>query len=228
MTDLSEFFSGEELESARAREAAGEPTAYIIGRAYFYREEYEVDPSVLIPRPDTERLVEALVQTLPEGGRFADLCCGSGCIAISALCERTDCTATACDISGAAVAIALRNARRNGVSQRYSARVADIFTMPDPGVDIIVSNPPYIASSVVDTLDASVKDYEPRIALDGGADGLDFYRAILDRFTPRTAYLFEIGYDQGDAMRALAAERDLSCEIIKDYGANDRVAIIRR
>lgn len=228
MTDLSEIFSGEELERARAREAAGEPTAYIIGRAYFYREEYEVDPNVLIPRPDTERLVEALVEALPRNGSFADLCCGSGCIAISALCERTDCTATACDISEAAVAIALRNAERNGVTERYDAHTADIFTMPDPGVDIIVSNPPYIASGVIDTLDGSVKDYEPRIALDGGTDGLDFYRAILDRFRPRTAYLFEIGYDQGDALRTLAAEAGLPCEIIKDYGANDRVAIIRR
>ena len=98
-TELSEYFSGDELERAKARLAAGEPIEYITGKAYFYREEYIVTPDVLIPRPDTERVVEKLVSLLPPGGRFADLCSGSGCISISALCERTDCTAYAFDIS---------------------------------------------------------------------------------------------------------------------------------
>lgn len=228
MIDFTEFFTGDALETVQKRRAAGEPDAYIIGRAWFYREEYEVSPAVLIPRPDTERLVEALVQALPRGGSFYDLCCGSGCVGISTLCERTDCTAVGCDISAAAVDIARRNAQKNGVADRYRAVVADLHEFPDGGVDIIAANPPYIPSATVDTLDRSVIGYEPRIALDGGADGLDFYRLILDRFSPRVCWLFEIGYDQREGITALAHARGLSCTVTRDYGGNDRVALVRR
>lgn len=226
-TDLSEYFSGEALEAAKKRLDAGEPIEYITGKAYFYREEYDVSPAVLIPRPDTERVVERLVALLPEGGHFADLCSGSGCIGISALCERRDCTACAYDISEAAVEIAAKNAEKLGVSERYTVKAADITDMSDDAFDIIVSNPPYIESGVIPTLDRSVRDYEPHIALDGGADGLDFYRAILDGYRPRVCYIFEIGYDQAHAICALAYERGLSCEVTKDYGGNDRVAVIK-
>lgn len=226
-TDLSEYFSGEALEAAKKRLDAGEPIEYITGKAYFYREEYDVSPAVLIPRPDTERVVERLAALLPEGGHFADLCSGSGCIGISALCERRDCTACAYDISEAAVEIAAKNAEKLGVSGRYTVRAADITDMSDDGFDIIVSNPPYIESGVIPTLDRSVRDYEPHIALDGGADGLDFYRAILDGYRPRVCYIFEIGCDQARAVCALASERGLSCEVTKDYGGNDRVAVIK-
>lgn len=225
-TELSEYFSGEALRRAQARLAAGEPIEYITGRAYFYREEYTVTPDVLIPRPDTERVVEKLVSLLPRGGRFADLCSGSGCISISALCERTDCTACAYDVSVPAVEISLKNAEKNGVRDRFTAEKADIRELADGGFDIIVSNPPYIESGVIPSLDPSVRDYEPVLALDGGADGLDFYRIILDRFRPKYCFIFEIGYDQADSVRALARERGMSCEITRDYGGNDRVAVI--
>lgn len=226
-TELSEYFSGEALEAAEARLKRGEPIEYITGRAYFYREEYDVSPAVLIPRPDTERVVERLVALLPVGAHFADLCSGSGCIGISALRERRDCTACAYDISEEAVMIARKNAQKLGVSERYTVKAADITDMNDDGFDIIVSNPPYIKSGVIPTLDRSVRDYEPHIALDGGTDGLDFYRAILDSYRPRVCYIFEIGYDQSGAICGLSRERGLSCEITKDYGGNDRVAVIK-
>ncbi len=228
MIELSEFFSGKALEKARARQSAGEPTAYIIGRAWFYREEYEITRGVLIPRPDTERVVEKLVDILPKGGHFTDLCCGSGCIGISALCERADARAFACDISEQAVALSLRNAKKNGVADRYQAVCADLHTLQIPPTDLVVANPPYIPHAVIAALDRSVRDYEPTLALDGGDDGLDFYRVILDRFQAREGFLFEIGYDQGQAIRALCDERSMSCEITKDYGGNDRVAVIRK
>lgn len=204
------------------------PQAYIEGKAYFYREEYVVRPGVLIPRPDTERVVEKLIELLPQGGHFTDLCCGSGCIGISALCERTDATATAYDISDIAIATSLENAEKNGVTDRYTVKKGDIFALNIEETDIIVSNPPYIRRDVIPTLDPSVKDHEPILALDGGEDGLDFYRAILDRFSPKVCFIFEIGYDQREDIMALANERGMVCEVTRDYGGNDRVATIRR
>ena len=227
MDELKDL-TGEALQDARKRLAAGEPLPYITGKAYFYREEYEVSPAVLIPRPDTERVVETLVRLLPQGAHFADLCCGSGCIGISALCERRDCTADALDLSAEAVRIARRNAQHNGVYDRYCVSEGDVHTARDTGYDIVAANPPYIESGEMATLDDSVLAYEPAIALDGGADGMDFYRVILDRYRPRICYIFEIGYQQRERICSLAAAHGMSCEVSKDYGGNDRVAVIRR
>ena len=220
--------NGERSECVEKSVANGMPEAYAVGKAWFYREEYDITPDVLIPRPDTERAVEKLCALLPRGGHFADLCSGSGCIGISCLCERGDAKCDAFDICPAAVGLALHNAEKNGVADRYSCAVSDVFSLDDAGWDIIVSNPPYIPSTVIPTLDESVRLYEPLIALDGGEDGLDFYRAMLDAFCPRECFIFEIGYDEGEAICALALERGMTCEISKDYGGNDRVAVIRR
>ncbi len=132
-----------------------EPLAYILGEWYFYEEVYSVSPDCLIPRPETELLVEELIRRLPENAVFADLCTGSGCIAISTLVHRPDCRAVAVDLSEKALALAAANAGRNGVADRLILRRADVLTgtaLESDRFDAVVSNPPYIASSVIDTL----------------------------------------------------------------------------
>lgn len=225
---LREKFKDEpSLEEAKRRLLAHEPLAYILGEWYFYNEVYTVSPACLVPRPETEHLVDELIRRLPQGARFADLCTGSGCIAISTLAARPDLTAVAIDISPDALTLAEENARRNSVAERISFRCGNILTEDPLGeecFDAIVSNPPYIASDIISTLSPEVQ-CEPRLALDGGKDGLLFYRRFLSSFrhhlTANGLMLFEIGYDQGDALRALA-----SCQILKDYSGNDRVAIL--
>ena len=228
------------LVAATSRRAGGEPLAYILGVAYFCNEEYEVTPDVLIPRADTERLVEEATLRLPAGGRFADLCTGSGCVAISTLAARTDTVCDAFDISPAALAVASRNAAKNGVENRVLFHECDLLTAPvcceNPifaraPYDLILSNPPYLSASEMAARDKSVLS-EPTLALDGGDDGLVFYRRFLDTFTsllaPDGAFLFEIGWEQGDALRALGRARGFTAEIIKDFGGRDRVAVLTR
>ena len=229
---LCEAFSGEALCAAVARRVASEPLQYILGEWGFWRETYEVSPDCLVPRPDTEHLVERAIALLPKDARFLDLCTGSGCVAISTLCSRPDTTALAVDLFEGTLALAARNATRNGVADRVQFLQADVLKTP-PSVgqfDAILSNPPYIATDVVDTLAAEVQ-HEPRAALDGGADGLVFYRAILTAWRPLLRpngfFLFEIGYDQGDQLRALAREVGLVAEVYRDYGGNDRVVLIK-
>lgn len=222
------------LENALARRLSGEPLAYILGDVDFFRESYLVTPDVLIPRPDTECLVEYAVRHLPRGARFADLCTGSGCIAISILASRPDTTAVAVDISPAALDVARQNAERNGVTDRISFLCADALAPIAPDAlgrpDAVLSNPPYIASKVIETLSAEVR-HEPRLALDGGSDGLNFYRAMLG-YLPTLMQsgmiLFEIGYDQETAITHLAEQVGLCCEVRRDYGGNPRVAVLRR
>jgi len=186
----------------------------------FYNEEYTISPSVFVPRFDTERVVDRLIELLPLNGTFLDLCTGSGCIAISTLAARKDCTADAVDIVD--LDIARINAEANGVSDRVNFIQADIKTFKADSYDIIVSNPPYIRSDVIPTLDLN----DPYIALDGGSDGMDFYRLILNRYKPKHYYIFEIGYDQAEQIKALCDCIRKNCGIYKDYGGNDRVAVI--
>ena len=214
-----------------ARLLAGEPLAYLLGEWDFYDLTFTLTPDCLIPRPDTEHVAEYLITHLPKGAVFADLCTGSGCIAITVLYHRPDTRAVAVDLSRGALAVAQQNARRHGVSDRLTLLCADV-TAPLilPHYDWLVSNPPYIASAVVDALDTSVRDCEPRMALDGGTDGLDFYRALLSLHLPKNgAAVFEIGYDQAHALRALCGQYcpDRTVEIRRDYAGNDRVVIIK-
>lgn len=221
------FADGEDYLDALYRLECGEPFAYIIGEWYFYNETYKVSPDCLIPRPETEHLVEWLIKNLQVNARFADLCTGSGCIAISTLVHRKDLTAVAVDISDKALKIAKENASSNGVSDRISFVSADVLSgdaLADGSFDVIVSNPPYIKSDVIDTLSPQVK-CEPRLALDGGDDGLDFYRVLFDRYKKNVksggSIICEIGYDQGDALKRL-----FDCQIMKDYSGNDRIALL--
>lgn len=225
---LQERFSDkEEYDKAKKRYIDGEPLAYVLGEWYFYGEVYKVSRDCLIPQPDTEHVVDKLIELLPQGGRFADLCTGSGCIAISALAHRKDASAVAVDISDGALKLALENAALNLVDERITIKKADILNQMALGedkFDIIVSNPPYIKTEEIKTLDLEVRA-EPLIALDGGKDGLDFYRVLIDRYSQNVKkggyMIFEIGYDQADALRALC-----DCQIFKDYGGNDRVAVL--
>lgn len=228
------------LARAVLRREAGEPLSYILGVAYFYKEEYEVSPDVLIPRADTERLVEEAISRLPRNGHFADLCTGSGCVAISALAARPDAKADAFDISPAALAIARKNACKNGVASRVCFIERDLLTAPvcseTPDFplapyDLILANPPYLSRAEMGALDPSVLA-EPRAALDGGEDGLVFYRHFLEVYPALLkadgAFLFEIGWGQGEALRALGARYGFAVEILRDYGGRDRVAVLTR
>ncbi len=235
-TLLFEAFEGEALLRAVARRCERYPLQYILGKWEFYRQVYEVNEHTLIPRSDTEVLVEEAIKRLPNGARFLDLCTGSGCIAISTLAERRDTTATAVDLFTETLTVARRNAVRNGVDARITFLEADALKAPPAtltrgGFDAILANPPYIKQDVMRDLQREVL-FEPAAALLGGIDGLDFYRAILKGWCallrPCGFILFEIGYDQGEAIGALAAQNGFSCTVKCDFGGNDRVAILTR
>jgi len=228
---LCEAFSGEALQKAAARRAAHYPLQYILGEWEFWRERYEVNEHCLIPRPDTEHLVEAAIKKLPNGAHFFDLCTGSGCVAISTLASRPDTSAVAIDLFPETLALAARNAARNGVDARLELQLADVLQEPceKEVADAILSNPPYIRPDVIQGLSTEVK-HEPYAALYGGEDGLDFYRAILDKWKKVLKrggfFLFEIGYDQADALRALADAHGMQITVFRDYGGNDRVVLL--
>jgi len=212
---------------------AGEPLAYVVGEWYFYGLTFKLNRDCLIPRPDTEHVVEKAAELIPPGGSFIDLCSGSGCIAISVLSTRKDCVGVAVEISDGAFEALTENAELNGVSERLNAVKADVFEyLPVDKYDCVISNPPYIRTDVVEELDVSVRDYEPRLALDGGADGMRFYRRILTAYRERLkengCFVFEIGYDQREDITALSCRLGYSeCKVFRDYGGNDRVAVIR-
>lgn len=212
------------LEDAVRRREAREPLGYILGEVGFYEETYTVTPDVLVPRSDTECLVEEAIRLLPPHSRFADLCTGSGCVAISILCHRPDLTADAFDVSPAALRVAKENAKRNGVESRIRFVEQDLLRQfPKAPYSAIVSNPPYIARDVIPTLSPEVRR-EPSLALDGGADGLVFYRTMLEHRPPNTPLLWEIGFDQEEPIRRLAEEFGLSPRFLRDLGGNVRVA----
>ena len=231
---LKEYFADdkEKLADARARLAKGEPIAYIVGETVFYNERYHVTPDVLIPRPDTERVVDQIIARMPRGGSLLDLCCGSGCIAISSLMHSRALNACALDISEAAINIARENADSYNLLPRmefFLDSVENDSLFEGKKFDIIASNPPYVKSDVVPTLEVGCS-YEPKVAFDGGKDGMDFYRLIVERYAgylkPNGCFVFEIGYDQKADIIALAKSFGYSCEVYRDFGGNDRVAVI--
>ncbi len=230
-------WNNEALRAAVARRCSREPLQYILGEWTFYRQTYAVSPACLIPRSDTECLVEEAIGRLPKGAFFADLCTGSGCIAVSTLAERQDTAAVAVELSEEALELAGKNALRNGVADRLSLEHGDIFKLDNaffdryPKPQAILSNPPYIRTEVIDGLQREVA-WEPHMALDGGKDGLLFYRTLLQIastwLSEEGFCLFEIGYDQGADLCALAGQHGFFCKIIKDLGGCDRVAVLHR
>jgi release factor glutamine methyltransferase len=220
----------EEYLQCIARREKREPVAYIIGKWDFMGLTFNVSSDVLIPEQDTEILVEEAMRFCEDGMRVLDLCTGSGCIALSILNYTNDTKAVGTDISEAALKMAMKNASDLGKEDRTEFIKTDLFPEESMGkFDLIVSNPPYIASAVIETLAPEVKDYEPRLALDGDEDGLVFYRRIIDnapKYLFSSGYLIlEIGYDQAEAVKGLLEEKGHyhDIEVIQDYSGNDRV-----
>ena len=219
------------LIEAVERRAKREPLQYIIGTAYFYREKYKVTPDCLIPRFDTETLVDYAVKNLPRGATFMDLCTGSGCVAISVLCNTEETCAIAVDIDGGALAVAEENAHNNGVGDRIHLRRADLMQeVVDEPVYAVLSNPPYVSEEAYKGLAGEIF-CEPPHAFLGGIDGGDFYRHLTPIYKEKIAkegfIAYEIGYDQADLLRQIAEKNQMSCEILKDLSGNDRVAVLR-
>jgi release factor glutamine methyltransferase len=206
------------------------PMQYILGHCEFMGLDFEVNENTLIPRPDTEVLVESAIEAIKKHNckTVLDMCTGSGAIAVS-IAKYTGAKVTATDISEKALDVARRNAEKNNVNVNFIK--SDLFQNISGKFDIILSNPPYIESAVVDTLDSGVKDYEPRLALDGGDDGLDFYKKIVEsapRFLTNCcgALMFEIGYNQADALKNILCEHQFDKILIKkDLAGLNRVAI---
>ena len=215
------------------RRCEREPLQYILGKVGFWREEYTVTPAVLIPRPDTEHLVEYAVKHIPCGERFLDVCTGSGCVAISTLKSTVGTTAAAIDLSADALAVARLNAENMGVLDRLSLREEDALRHAPDGSGpyfAILSNPPYVTDSEYLELEPEIYK-EPKMAFVGGADGGDFYRAIVgagkSMIKPEGFIALEIGAYQRPLLTALAKEHGFSIEIIKDYSGHDRVAVLK-
>ncbi len=223
----------EALVRAVERRCQREPLQYILGKAGFYKELYKVTPDCLIPREDTEILVDYAVKNLSRGAAFFDLCTGSGCIAISTLKNTVDTTALAVDISEAALAVAKENAERLGVLERIELLRLDVLRDPPPctkKADAILSNPPYVASDVYPKLEKEIF-HEPKAAFVGGEDGGDFYRHITKTYKSLLSdggfIAYEIGYDQSELIGEIARAENMSAEIINDLSGNPRVAVLK-
>ena len=197
------------------RHLDGEPVAYLIGEWEFYGLTLDVCRDVLIPRPDTETLVERgilHVRDLPDGARVLDLCAGSGCVGLAMADNCPNTRVILAEWCGDALRVCRQNILRCALSQQVSAAQVDALE-PPPRIlrdfDLIVCNPPYIPTLEVGRLDVSVRDYEPRMALDGGEDGLKFYRSIAKKWKcalkPGGKLIFEVGYDQAQAVRDIMA-----------------------
>ena len=209
--------------------AAHKPLAYITGRCEFMGLDFEVNEYTLIPRPASETVVEAALDIIKQSGikTVLELCTGSGCIAVSlsALSQAT-LDIAASDISIKALEVARKNAVRHGVSIEFIR--SDLFSHIDPRIyDLIIANPPYIPHNEINALPCSVRDYEPHTALDGGTDGLDFYRAVIKE--PVNLVILEIGYNQAKDVKNILEQynfRDI--QIINDLAGHNRVITAQR
>ncbi len=222
----------ERLTYCLSLRSQGIPLQYVLGETGFFGLRFKVDKRVLIPRPETELLVEAVIRrTKICEPRILDIGSGSGCIAVSLAKSLPKARVTAVDISCQALELARENALINGVSERIDFIQSDLFPSGESEFDIIVSNPPYICSQEIDKLSAEVRN-EPRLALDGGNDGLDFYREIIPRaggLLNNGGFLFlEIGWNQRKAIEGIIDKQNALRleEVIKDYSGIERIMVL--
>ena len=215
-----------EYEIAVQKRAEHIPLQYIVGEQEFMGLRFKVNSNVLIPRQDTETLVEQVLKVVKPGMKVLDLCTGSGCVLISVLKNAPELTGMGSDISKTALLVAKENAKLHEVDAEWVR--SDLFDNITETFDVIMANPPYIPTGEILSLMPEVRDFEPENALDGGADGLDFYRKITeqvkDYLNPGGYVYMEIGYDQGEAVSELMRNAGFSeVEVIKDLARNDRV-----
>ena len=214
------------FKEALAKRCDRIPVQYITGVQNFMGLDFMVSEHVLIPRFDTEILVEEVMKNLHDGFSILDMCTGSGCILLSLLHYSNDCVGVGVDVSEDALSVAKQNCEKLGLTASFLQ--SDLFTNVSGKYDIIVSNPPYIRSDVIPTLMEEVKGHEPMLALDGMEDGLYFYRKIIeespDYLNGGGMLFFEIGYDQGEDVSSLMEEAGYKdVRVVKDYAGLDRV-----
>jgi release factor glutamine methyltransferase len=244
-TQYSRVVEEEHLAKLRElvkRAAQHEPIAYLVGKTEFYSIEFEVTPDCLIPRPETELLVQRAIEFLRQRTgphHVCDLCTGCGTIAVAVAKNVADARVVATDLSEAALGVAAGNVKKHGLEERVELLQGDLFEPLIPPLDVtqfdlIACNPPYVSAAEYEELEKNVKDYEPRAALYGGQDGLDIYRRICEQvgrfLKPDGALLLEIGYTQGPAVRALLEQTGLfqTITVDKDLSGHDRVVLAGR
>jgi release factor glutamine methyltransferase len=237
--DLDRPLDNAELARIKAlvvRRRRREPVAYITGNREFYRRSYEVSPAVLIPRPDTETLIERALELLPPDSNAAvlDLCTGSGAIAITLAAERPSARVTATDLSEAALEVARRNAERHGALERMQFLCGDLYAalVADARFDLIAANPPYIPEPELAQLQPEIRDHEPQLALAAGPDGFDHLRRLAsgarEHLAPGGTLLFEVGAGQASEVERLLADAGLrEIRSHKDLGGIERIVEAR-
>ena len=222
------------LEDLAARRLAGEPVARILGHKEFYGLDFVLNDATLVPRPETELLVDVGLEALKAlaAPLMLDLGTGSGCVAIAILKHAPHARAIATDLSDAAIAAARENGKRHGVLDRLILRAGSWCgpLLPEESFDLVVSNPPYVESDIIEELQPEVSEYDPRLALDGGEDGLSAYRAIAAgvpaRLRPGATLAVEVGSEQGIQVGALFSTAGLvNVDIRKDLAGLDRVVM---
>ncbi len=239
ISHAEDFIGENEAERFREvveRRAGGEPAQYIIGSQDFYGRTFRVTPAVLIPRPETELLIEAALEVMNADAKICDVGTGSGCIAITLLCERNDARAVAIDVSEEALEVARSNARTQSVATRIEFVRSDCFTALNPETDLfdlVLSNPPYVSAHMLSGLQREVRDHEPQIALSPGEDGLSVIRRLLNdspRFLRENGYLImEIGFDQGETVQQLVDENVWILKAIRpDLQCIPRIVVLQK